>query len=71
VSPDEILYSFTVVDPKALTRPVTGERTIKRARPGDRILEFACHEGNYSMTGILAGARKQEQDAAGDPKSAP
>jgi hypothetical protein len=61
---DEILYSFTVVDPKAYTRPFTGERTLKRASPSDRILEFACHEGNYSMPGILAGARKIERDVA-------
>ena len=60
--PDEILYSFTVTDPQAYTRPFTGERTLKRARSGDRILEFACHEGNYSMPGILAGARKIERD---------
>lgn len=62
--PDEIVYSFTVVDPNAYTRPFTGERTLKRAAPTDRILEFACHEGNYAMTGMLAGARKEEEDAA-------
>jgi hypothetical protein len=60
---DEILYRFTIVDAKAYTQPFTGERTVTRAAPGDRILEFACHEGNYAMTGILAGARKLEQDA--------
>ena len=60
VSEHEIVYSFTVLDEKAYTRPFTGERTLKRAHPRDRILEFACHEGNYSMTGILAGARKQD-----------
>jgi hypothetical protein len=59
-SDDEIVYRFTVVDPEAYTRPFTGERTLQRASPGDRILEFACHEGNYAMTGILAGARKEE-----------
>lgn len=63
VSADEIVYSFTVTDPAAYTRPFTGERTLKRARPSDRMLEFACHEGNYAMAGILAGTRKQEQDA--------
>jgi hypothetical protein len=62
--PDDILYSFTIVDPNAYTRPFTGERTLTRAAPRERILEFACHEGNYAMTGILAGARKLEQDAA-------
>lgn len=66
--PDEILYSFTVIDPNAYTSAFSGERTLKRAAPSDRILEFACHEGNYSMTGILAGARKQEQDAAADSR---
>ncbi len=30
----------------------------------DRMYEYACHEGNYSMRGILAGARKVEADAA-------
>jgi hypothetical protein len=64
VNDDEIVYNFTVVDLKAYTRPFTGERMLKRAAPSDRILEFACHEGNYSMTGILAGARKEEETAA-------
>jgi hypothetical protein len=62
--PDEIVYSFTVVDPQAYAHPFTGERTLKRARPIDRMLEFACHEGNYSMPAILAGARKEEEEAA-------
>jgi hypothetical protein len=63
VSKDEIVYSFTVVDPQAYTRPFAGERTLKRAGSRDRILEFACHEGNYAMAGILAGARKEEEAA--------
>jgi hypothetical protein len=29
----------------------------------DRIYEYACHEGNYALPGILAGARKQEVEA--------
>lgn len=62
VGDDEIVYAFTVVDPKAYTRPFTGERTLKRAASSDRILEFACHEGNYAMAGILAGARKQDAE---------
>lgn len=64
VGKDEVVYSFTVTDAAAYTRPFTGERTLQRARPSDRMLEFACHEGNYAMAGILAGTRKQEQDAA-------
>ena len=62
VSEDEIVYGFTVVDPKAYMQPFTGERTLKRAPTRDRILEFACHEGNYSMAGILSGAREEEAD---------
>lgn len=62
VGENEIVYGFTVVDPKAYTRPFTGERTLSRSPPGDRILESACHEGNYSMSGILAGARKQDAE---------
>jgi hypothetical protein len=64
VSNDEIVYRFTAVDPKAFTAPFTGERTIKRAASREQIIEYACHEGNYSMEGILAGTRKQERDAA-------
>jgi hypothetical protein len=67
VSADEIVYQFTAVDPQAFTAPFTGERTIKRALPADRMLEYACHEGNYAMQGILAGTRKQEMDAAKQP----
>ena len=63
VSPGEILYEFTVEDPDLLTRPWRGEQTI-RASTG-RVFEYACHEGNYSMTGMLAGARLEEREAAG------
>jgi hypothetical protein len=33
--------------------------------PVRRIWEYACHEGNYGMAGILTGVRKAERDAAG------
>lgn len=61
VGDNEILYSFTFVDPQAYTQPVTGERILSRNSPDDRIYEFACHEGNYSLSGILAGARQLER----------
>jgi|TARA_B100000809_G_scaffold103302_1_gene101925 hypothetical protein len=32
------------------------------AEPDDKVYEFACHEGNYALPGILAGARRQEHD---------
>lgn len=61
VGDNEILYSFTFVDPQAYTQPVSGERILSRNSPDDRIYEFACHEGNYSLSGILAGARQLER----------
>lgn len=60
VGDNEILYSFTIFDQQAYTQPVTGERILSRNSPDDRIYEFACHEGNYSLSGILAGARQLE-----------
>ena len=61
-SPNEILYRYTVTDPKIYTQPFTVEMHIARRPAGDRIFEWACHEGNYSMQGILAGARTQEAE---------
>ena len=60
VSDDKIYYSFTVEDPVIYTEPVVFEFPLNRLEDGDWLYEFACHEGNYSMTGILAGARRQE-----------
>jgi hypothetical protein len=60
VGDDEILYSFTVYDNQAYTQPFTGERILSRNPPEERIYEFACHEGNYSLPGIMGGARRQE-----------
>jgi hypothetical protein len=62
ISQNEILYRYTVIDPKAYSAPFTAERILKRLRPEVRVYEVACHEGNYSLSGILAGTRKQEQD---------
>jgi hypothetical protein len=61
---DEIFYSVTVSDPKALTTTFTVERTLKRLDANVRLYETACHEGNYSMGWILSGTRKQERDDA-------
>lgn len=57
-----INYSFTVTDLKAYTESFSGERTLTRNAPEEKVFEFACHEGNYSLTGILAGARKSESN---------
>ena len=61
-SASEIAYEFTVEDPVHYTQTWRAEMTLT-ALPGD-IYEYACHEGNYAMTGILGGARANE--AKGD-----
>jgi hypothetical protein len=59
-SEDQIVYRVTVEDPAVYTAPWTAEIPM-RARPhGERIYEYACHEGNYALPGILAGARRIE-----------
>ena len=59
VSPDTLLYEFTVDDPTAFTSP--GRRRLPLPEPRGPIYEYACHEGNYAMTDILAGARAAEK----------
>lgn len=60
--PDDILYRYTVEDPAIFTRAWTAESLLKRS--GDRMFEWACHEGNYGLAGILSGARVGEKRAA-------
>lgn len=59
-SEDELLYEFTVEDPALYTQAWHGESRFKTLR--EPIFEYACHEGNLSLPGILSGARRQEQD---------
>lgn len=61
VGPDTINYSFTVNDPDTFTSAWTAE--IPMNRTDEKMYEFACHEGNYALPGILAGARVEERDA--------
>jgi len=62
----DLLYRFTVDDPTAWDAPWSGEYSWRRS--DDRVYEYACHEGNYAMGGILRGARLLEQEARnGDP----
>ncbi len=64
VSDNEIDYRFTMHDPSTYVRDWTVGRPMRQETEGLTIFEYACHEGNIAMTGILAGARKEEQDAA-------
>jgi len=63
-SSTQINYRFTMHDPAAYTQPWSAEMPLL-ARPDERIFEYACHEGNYALPGILAGARVLESRAAG------
>jgi hypothetical protein len=63
VSPDFINWEVTVNDAKTWTRPYTFMIRLKKTDA--LIYEYACHEGNYAMEGILAGARAEEGKAAG------
>jgi hypothetical protein len=57
---DTLEYKFTVTDPETWTRPWTAEIPLTRAP--ERIYEYACHEGNYGLPGVLGGARAAEKD---------
>ena len=61
VSEDWIDYQYTITDPTVYTKPFTV--AIPMPRRNDRIYEYACHEGNHSMVGILSGARADEKRA--------
>lgn len=60
-SDTEIVYQFTVDDSNLYSQPWTAELSF-HATDG-RLYEYACHEGNYAMPGILAGARRAEREA--------
>ena len=61
ISGKELLYQFTVDDPKTYTAPWRGE--FSWYRTPKLMYEHACHEGNYSLPNILAGARHEEAAA--------
>ena len=62
VADDTINYSFTVHDPETFVSDFSAEMPFKQT--DERLYEYACHEGNYSLPGVLAGARLNEQDQA-------
>ena len=58
----QISYQFTVDDPATWARPWTAEMPMQKTE--GPIFELACHEGNYGIANILAGARADEKKAA-------
>ena len=61
--PKDIAYDFTVDDPLTYTQPWKAELSFY---PQSNLYEYACHEGNYGIVGILAGARAKEKQARAD-----
>jgi len=55
-----IKYEFAMDDPNVYSEVWRGELPFRKH--DDQIYEYACHEGNYAMPGILAGARREEED---------
>ena len=64
VAADQLLYQFTVEDSEAYTQPWKAEIPMRATK--EQLYEYACHEGNYALPGILAGAREGEKRAAAD-----
>ena len=62
VSPTRVNYQFQVEDPDTWDKPWGGEYNFAPLK--GVVYEYACHEGNYALPAILAGARRQEQEAA-------
>lgn len=61
---DQVLYEFEVIDPVYYNETWRGEMAFNAS--DERPYEYACHEGNYGLVGILAGARRQELNAGSD-----
>jgi hypothetical protein len=60
--PHRMLYQFTVADPTVWELPWSGEYEFTSSK--GQLYEYACHEGNYGLEGILAGARAEEAAVA-------
>ena len=70
VSPKALKYAFSVEDPAIFARPWRAEMTFVASDAP--LYEFACHEGNYGMVNVLAGARAVERaQAAASAPTAP
>ncbi len=62
IGPNKIKYGFTVEDPSVYKEPFSGEVAMNATK--GQVYEYACHEGNYALTGMLAGARAEEAKTA-------
>ena len=63
-SADKLIYGFTVEDPTTWTASFTGEYAWPRSP--NKVFEYACHEANYALEGIMKGARLLEAEFRGE-----
>jgi hypothetical protein len=61
-----LLYRFTVDDPTTWEKAWSGEYPWRAS--SEMMYEYACHEGNHAMAGVLKGARLEEAEAKSQPK---
>ena len=61
VNNETVHYEFTIEDSTHWTNAFSGEFPFVELPAGESLYEYACHEGNYSMTNILAGERALEK----------
>jgi hypothetical protein len=59
---DTIKYEFHVEDPTTFVKPWSAEMPLNKI--DSPIIEYACNEGNYAMSGLLGGARADEKKEA-------
>jgi hypothetical protein len=70
VAPDRLHYAFDIQDPDTWAEPWGGEYEFAAVK--GNVYEYACHEGNYGLQGILAGARADDaKEAAAKAKAKP
>jgi hypothetical protein len=62
IAEGRLRYEYTLDDPTTFTRPFTVAIPMRASR--ERMFEYACHEGNYAMGGMLRGARQLEAEAS-------
>jgi hypothetical protein len=60
VAPDRLEYAFTVSDDTTWSRPWSAMIPLLRSKAP--MYEYACHEGNLGLAGILSGARSEERE---------
>lgn len=65
IDENSLLYEFEIHDPNTYTEVWGGQ--VPWRRYNDQLYEYACHEGNYALSGILQGARYQESQLPGNP----